>query len=320
MNYGDMTPTSSDTESEEEFMTEARKPLQTRKWIHVVELDGIPSGDHHAITAKANVKEHVLVIKCRECTSTRGTRGGKCVKVLPLPETICVEELKVKVLPRGKLVLTAPFLNPRDYSRTMRENWTKMPTWIPIPVIYKRDELFNVEEKDMFPGGRGFHWHRIPSHRGLMQLVSNILDTAEIEKVVGADFVKDESTGKTCMIMKVNTIGFSAENIRVQINENERILLVEAKNEKAETMKNEEILEELSNGLPVKSLRREFILPEKIVDLSNIGFCVLKNGFLVVKVPLTETEGLKMPEEMMNAEELKKQCGSWKKVTTGKSL
>jgi HSP20 family molecular chaperone IbpA len=345
------TETDSDTDTEEEFSTipmmqaTRSSPLSrnmsgtSSKWTHIVELEGLRPQD---VTAKVNTKCRCVVIKVKESTSrglsstSTSMPSGKLVRVIPLPHDILVDQLKVKVLPHGKLVITAPFVKSQDYS--MRgENWSRYPSWLTIPVTHKgmndmwrptgtssssRMNSLDLEDENIFQGQKS---KRNPKkfnqwHRGLLQFTSKMIDESEIEKMIRPDFVKDQSSGKTCMILKFNTMGFSPKNIQVEINENDQLLVIEAKEEKTKSMEGQELMKHLKNGLPVKLFRREFILPQNIVDVTNIAFCVLKSGILIVSLPLTQTEGMDMSEtDVKNVDDVKKECDSWEKVQGGKS-
>jgi HSP20 family molecular chaperone IbpA len=215
---------SSSSDSEEEFnptvmtkrttipktMWRRQQQLETpRVWFTIVDLEGFSL---HDVTVKLNPKCRVLVIKAtntktlqqeeqmfveEEDVEQQQTFGGKCVRVIPLPENVHLEQLRVQMTTRGQLVVKAPFLMPGESLWQQKQLHRFTPTWVPIRVTLKNSTikgLFNkthyqcdintvcptgyplMEEENMFPCQEQ-QWNKMNKNitgRGLFQTSTGI--------------------------------------------------------------------------------------------------------------------------------------------------
>jgi len=228
------------------------------------------------------------------------------VRIIPLPENIHLEQLRVKVTGRNELVVKAPFI-PREEMMQQKQYQRGLPcTWIPLEVTIKRSSIFGTQQqnkkcfphkcyqhgqKTIFPmenesvhGWQGqTEWNKLKrkiAEGGLFQHHST-------STTLRTEYIRDEETGKVAMLVKVNVIGFRPEEVRVRVVESKRVLIVEA-TKRSSTLEMP-MHHQQEQALTMKYLRREFILPQ-FLDVSHIAFRVLKTGVLAIKLPMLKNK------------------------------
>jgi len=289
-----------------------------REWSTMIDLEGFRPED---VTAKLNPKCRILVIKAKtnpirhqqqteqlkeeDLVQQQRWGGKKLVRIIPLPENIHLEKLRVKVPTRGELVVKAPFIPRAEFMQHQKQYQRNISsTWIPLEVIIKgTSNVFGTQhqhtktcfknkrcqrgqknEERVF-GGEGHEWNTKKGklvEGGLYQHHSTFINV-NTTNTLRTEYIRDEVTGKPAMLVKVNVIGFLPEEVRVRVVESKRVLIVEAT--KRSTTTQEMPLPQEERGLTMKYLCREFFLPQ-FLDVSHIAFRVLKTGVLVIKLPM----------------------------------
>jgi len=284
-----------------QFLWRTKQQQMPREWFTVVDLEGFYPQD---VTAKLNPQCRILVIKAKkdnirqqqqmEQLEERGQTFGKnkLMRIIPLPENIRLEQLRVKVTTRGELVVKAPFLT-RSEMQQKQHLRNISSTWIPLKVTIKGSDVFGTQHqhtKSLFRTKRC-------QQRGLDDLMlekEEILGGEEQEwnkrnttttTTLRTEYIRDEVTGKPAMLVKINVVGFRPEEVRVRVVESKRVLIVEAINKRFSTIQQQQQEKQPQQGLTMKYLLREFVLPE-FVDVSHIAFRVLNTGVLAIKLPL----------------------------------
>jgi HSP20 family molecular chaperone IbpA len=122
----------------------------------------------------------------------------------------------------------------------------------------------------------------------MSKLMENMLRPQHIREEVGGE-------EQVSIILQVNALGFSPEEIRVRVVKEKKLLIVEATKEqqqkKVEMVEGEtaEKLLQEESGVAVKYLRREFVLCDW-VDVSKVGVRVLPGGLVNIKLPLVKSK------------------------------
>jgi hypothetical protein len=118
----------------------------TRHWFTVVELEGCFPPTQ--VTAKVNPQKHILVVKAKPHTgnvqpSVKNVAAlGKMVRVIPLPQTIHLHQLKVQMTPDCRQIIAkAPFVLPGEDVQEQHQPRYLSSTWIPIPIAIKAVKL-----------------------------------------------------------------------------------------------------------------------------------------------------------------------------------
>jgi len=282
------------------YLTKQQQQMPLREWFTMVDLEGFRPQD---VTAKLNPQCRILVIKAKKDNlrqpqqmkqlEERQSFGKKFVRIIPLPENIHLEQLRVKVTTRGELVVKAPFLSRREMQQKQHLR-TISSTWIPLEVTIKgKGDLFDTQRQHTKAGFKNrrcqMENEEIVTGGEVGQQECNKMKRKSFEgglyqphstsTTLRTEYIRDEVTGKPVMLIKVNVIGFRSEEVRVRVVESKRVLIVEAiKQHEMPTMPQEQ-------GLTMKYYCREFFLPE-FVDVSHIAFRVLKTGVLAIKLPL----------------------------------
>jgi HSP20 family molecular chaperone IbpA len=217
------------------------------------------------------------------------------VRIIPLPENVHLEQLRVQLTPRGLLVVKAPFLMPGVSVWQQKQLHRFAPTWVPIRVTLKDCDLFQLQgglfNKKCSEEYQGQQWNKqtkknIPE-QDIFQHTTGLTTTTAVTNLLRPQFIRDEVTGKLAMHFKVNTMGFRPEEIRVVAKDG--VLIVEAT-----TKRSTKSIKEITKlGLPVKYLHREFVLPQ-FVDEDHIAYRVLNNGILTIKLPILKTKQINM--------------------------
>jgi len=310
-----------------------------REWFTVVDLEGFRPQD---VTAKLNPKCRILVIKVKkdnirqqqqmEQLEERGqTFGKKLVRIIPLPENIHLEQLRVKVTTRGELVVKAPFI-PRGEMQQKQHLRNISSTWIPLKVTIKGSNVFDTQHQhtkscfrnkrcqqrgfdqmEEIVGGEGQEWNKMKRKlvKGDLYQHHSTSNTTTLR----TEYIRDEVTGKPAMLVKFNVVGFRPEEVRVRVVESKRVLIVEASTKRSHMT----VQRQQEEGLIVKYLLREFILPE-FVDVKHVAFRVLKTGVLAIKLPLlknmkeTMWGGQRRGEETVEDCPLLSRSNKWEKI------
>lgn len=290
------------------------------EWFTMVDMEGCYPQE---VIAKVNTKNRVLLIKAKSCSKMNRNfrmtkemllQSGEVVRILPLPENIHIQKLRVKIFPTGEVVVKAPFLKSTESILRQKQILRSLPLWVPIPVI-RKETTFNTKRfstmlrkpTSYYPLNR---IHTLGEEQGfygqdwtLSKLGKKTIprghffptttNTTTYGNIFRPEVIRDEITGKLAMLIKVNTLGFLPEEVRVRVNDTENTLIVEAYNKSSVfTTGTWDITKEelLQQGLPVKFLRREFILPQGCIDVNHISYRVKETtGLLVIKVPLLKT-------------------------------
>jgi len=310
-----------------------------REWFTVVDLEGFRPQD---VTAKLNPKCRILVIKVKknnirqqseeDVLQEGQTFGKKLVRIIPLPENIHLEELRVKVTSSGELVVKAPFIARGEMQQYQRNISS---TWIPLKVTMK--DIFATQhqqhtkscyknkrcqhgEKKVYPFGLEQMTNEgiVGCEGGLYQHHSTSINT---NNTLRTEYIRDEVTGKPTMLVKVNVIGFRPEEVRVRVVESKRVLIVEAIKRSSLTTLEMPMQQQQhqQQGLTMKYFCREFFLPQ-FLDVTHIAFRVLKSGVLVIKLAMLKNlKETQLGQRRGGVEDLEEQCprlnrNKWAKI------
>jgi HSP20 family molecular chaperone IbpA len=316
-----------------------------RKWFTVVNIPGFLPKD---VTAKLNPKCRILVIKAKQNAKTIPWKQQQCprmmgsqvLEVIVLPENIHLQQIKVQMTQNGQLIVAAPFVLPNEQQRGQQTRYAS--TWIPIHVTLK-DSSVDVLGKQL--GGLGLSKRCQQSQYGLhpMQQYTAAYSTpgkqyrpiqdfqhecftqpqqqglqqeTSISKLFCPEYIRDTATGKVVMIYKVNTLGFLPKEVTVSVIQDKGFLVVEAIKKSLGSLKDVSKQQLLEQGVPVKYLCREFVLPE-FLDIKNIGYYVMKNGLLLIKLPIVKSQLNKLQElGNINVEEKQLKNINWERAMT----
>jgi HSP20 family molecular chaperone IbpA len=313
---------SSSSESEDEYESTMKSPTKGQQskpkmWFTVVNFEGFLPKD---VTAKLNPKLRILVIKAeknvkniahRQELSKSKPMGGKLIQVILLPEDIHLKQFRVQMTPTGQVIMMAPFIIPGEHIQQQR-----YPSiWVPIRVTLKEKSVPDTKRGTMDSKTPTEYGRKQNKNVPRMPELSLIQQQTPIGKFFRPEWIRDSETGTLAMIVKVNTAYFRPEEVRVRVDQTKGRLIVEAtKKGSLETSKfdKEQLLEQ---GVATKYLLREFVLP-KWLDMTHIVFRVLKNGLLIVKLPILKNKESKLEEMLdMDVEEEEQQGKNveWKK-------
>jgi HSP20 family molecular chaperone IbpA len=308
-----------------------------RKWYTMVNLEGLIHPTQ--VTAKLNSKCHILVIKAKQTLNNVPSKreevleqsedvlpqsagieesSGKIVRVIPLPQSIYLHQIKVQITPNGQqIIVKAPFVLPGEESQVEEEEEQQTrysSTWVPIPVTIKDtsvdalnypqhllprrtapfpSEYTQKEQRGMYyiPGKQ---WQTISLNKEQQQQQQQweLSCASNSSKLVRPEYIRDPVTGKLAMLVKVNIVGFLPEEVVVRVDQARGVLIVEANKKQEQPLvdrreTNQHQQQILEQGLPMKCIRREFVLP-KWLDITHIGYRVLQDGLLTIKLPIIE--------------------------------
>jgi HSP20 family molecular chaperone IbpA len=237
------------------------------------------------------------------------TPSGKIVRVIPLPQNIYLRQLKVQITPNGQQIMVkAPFVLSGEESQEEQQRSRYSSTWVPIRITVKdiSVDALNYPQHSL-PSRTANEWEReaqfpkeytqkeqhgmyyIPGKQ--WQTISSSINaqqqretprTSSSSKRTRPEYIRDPVTGKLAMLMKVNILGFLPEEIVVRVDQTRGILIVEANQKEEQPQQQQQVLEQ---GLPIKCLRREFVLPQWL-DINHIGYRVLQDGLVIIKLPI----------------------------------
>jgi hypothetical protein len=266
---------------------ESREDRNPRKWTFVVDM---PRFRPEETKVKVDTVFHTLIITAKRVSQPWQGEQEKCMKmkrVIPLPESIRLEELRVKFTPRGELIVKAPY-HRRSDEMTMPLQRHQRGGEITLPVFYK-DVTGKRRQEELLPSGQ------VDTNKCSVQRYLRLLKNSSFPNTLSTECVRDENTGKWKIIFEINTVGFRREEVQVHFQEKERLLIVEAKHE-LRTEKNQ------LPGISVKTLRREFILPE-FLDGKQMRYRVMNTGVLRIQLPCLRDPRPKMCNEEEDMEE-----------------
>lgn len=314
------------------YDTTSRRPMHTwggseecmsrgtgsRDLFQVINLEeeGFSPEDEIRCTCKVDVSRRILILKIQ-------SQNKKIRRVLPLESNIRCENLRVVHQPQtNELIITAPFTTKGTSSSRQKS----------LPLEEEEEGQWPTSHfpsskscKHYGTSGRGCFYdtkltttlHPSSSSKNQLENEKELQKSKMLEKTLRPEYIRDESNNQVSMLVQVDTLGFSPEEIRVQVDEKEKLLIIECNKEQQQQQTQQQ---ELLRNLPVKSLRREFILPEW-VDVNKIGFRVMQNGLLSIKLPLTSSgqEEFKNKEKLSGKGEESQQLYSrdWKKPLWG---
>jgi HSP20 family molecular chaperone IbpA len=254
------------------------------------------------------------------------TALGNIVRVVPLPENIHLHLLKVQMTPNiHQIIVKAPFVLPGEELKQQQIRYSSK--WVPINVTVKDSSMdvlsyhqplgttrtpYELDRTAAYQKGYpqeeqrakyyipGKQWQTISSNvegqeRYLIKQEEEQedLQKTSISRLLRPEYIRDPVTGKLAMMIKVNTVGFLPEEVVVRVDQTQRILTVEAAkrqedqplgDRKEVSRKQQQVLEQ---GIPLKYFRREFVLPQWL-DVTHIGYRVLQNGLLAIKLPIVK--------------------------------
>jgi NACalpha-BTF3-like transcription factor len=320
------------------------------------------SPEEDQLTAKVNPQTDTLLLKV-----VKGQSKEKLLRGVPLPPNLRLQHLRVKVLPRGEVVVKAPYLLPGElplsmsYQLAAEENSSlPMPNWIPVRVswqLQQQDQLplpssaemrlarkgsswGKLEEEDPLPqhfhkqgkkiqstGGQWFQEQNEEDQRsgsvqdrdettGKRESSSSLSHLSEeqkmsklLEKMLRPQYLREEVNGEeqVSLVLKVNALGFSPEEVIVRVIKEESVLIVEAvKDQQKQKVEGEsETKKQLEeSGVAVKSLRREFVLSDDL-DVSRIGIRKLQSGLVIITLPLVKNKETKAKQQQQQQQQPK---------------
>lgn len=284
-----------------------RNPME---WLHVINLEeeGFSPEEQVKCSCKVDSSRRILLVKIK-------SHNKKVQRVVPIEDNIHYENLRVLHQPHSnQLIITAPYTT-KGFSRRVSEGEetqgrSEFSFGNPSSHFPSSSRSYKQQQT---PTGRGFFDSKFTttlkpssSPKSQVENEKEMQKSKVLEKTFRPECIRDESSGQLCVLWLVNTLGFSQEEIQVQVDEKEKLLIVEANKDQQQLEQQQQqqqqqekssLLEQIKN-LPMKSLRREFILPEW-VDVNKIGFRVMQNGLLSVKLPLTSS----VQEELKNKEQ-----------------
>jgi len=262
-----------------------------RKWTFVSDVHQFLPEE---VTVKVDPVYHTLIITAKRISQPWKGEQEKCLKmkrVIPLPEYVKPEELRVKFTPRGELIVKAPFHQRED--TMMPQERKQRGGEITLPIFYK-DVIGKRQQEQLLPNGQ------VDMNKCSVQRYLRLLKNSSFPNTLSTKCVRDESTGKWKIFFDINTVGFRREEVQVHFQEKERLLIVEAKHE---------LRTEASQlqGISFKTLRREFILPE-FVDGKQMRYRVMNTGVLRIQLPCLRDPCPKMCNRDEELEEQKFQA------------
>jgi HSP20 family molecular chaperone IbpA len=303
---------SSSSESEDEYestmkpsmdKTMRRQQPTPKMWFTVANFEGFCPKD---LTVKLNPKFRILVIKAEKNVHRQELKksqpmGGKLIQMILLPEDIHLKQFRVQMTPNGQVIMMAPFLIPGEHIQQQR-----YPSiWVPVRVTLKEKNFPDTKQGTMDPKTPTEYGRKQTKNVPRMPEVTLIQQQTPVGQYFRPELIRDNETGTFAMIVNVNTVGFLPKEVRVRVDQTKRRLIVVASKKGS--------LETTEQGIATKYLHREFILP-RCLDVPHIVFHVLKNGLLIVKLPILKNKESKLKEMLDVDVDVEEEEQQWKNV------